>query len=63
MSRNSILSPTPKLRIAILGVGGIGSAFAFQLAGLGGHDVTVVARPDSPRLQQLKRDQGIVKAT
>lgn len=62
MSRDTTLAPTPKLRIAILGVGGIGSAFAFQLARVGGHDVTVVARPDSPRLQQLMRDQGIVKA-
>ena len=63
MSRDTILSPTPKLRIAVLGLGGIGSAFAFQLAHTGGHDVTVVARPDSPRLQQLVRDQGIIKST
>lgn len=63
MSRDTTLAPTPKLRIAILGVGGIGSAFAFQLARVGGHDVTVVARPDSLRLQQLIRDQGIVKIT
>ncbi len=62
MSRDTTMAPTPKLRIAVLGVGGIGSAFAFQLARVGGHDVTVVARPDSPRLQQLMRDQGIVKA-
>ncbi len=51
------------MRIAVLGVGGIGSAFAFQLARAGGHHVTAVARPDSPRLQQLERDQGIVKTT
>ena len=51
------------MRIAIIGVGGIGSAFAFQLARVGGHDVTVVARPGSPRWQQLVRDQGIVKTT
>ena len=63
MSRDTKQSPTAKLRIAILGVGGIGSAFAFQLARAGGHSVTVVARPDSLRLQQLMRDQGIVKAT
>ena len=48
------------LRVAILGVGRIGSAFAFQLARTGNHDVTVVARPGSPRLQQLQRDNGIV---
>jgi 2-dehydropantoate 2-reductase len=47
------------LRIAILGVGRIGSAFAFQLA-RGGHDVTVIARPGSARLAQLARDQAIV---
>jgi 2-dehydropantoate 2-reductase len=48
------------LRIAVLGVGKIGSAFAFQLARTGNHDVTVVARPGSARLQQLQRDNGIV---
>ena len=48
------------LRIAILGVGQIGSAFAFQLARTGGHDVTVIARPGSVRLAQLERDQAIV---
>lgn len=55
-------SPTtgPPLRIAILGGGKIGSAFAFQLARVGGHDVTVIARPDSVRLAQLQRDQAIV---
>jgi 2-dehydropantoate 2-reductase len=51
---------TPPLRIAILGVGRIGSAFAFQLVRTGGHDVTVIARPDSTRLKQLERDQAIV---
>ncbi len=63
MNRDKTSSPDPKLRIAIVGVGGIGSAFAFQLARVGGHDVTVVARPGSPRLQQLVRDGGIVKTT
>ena len=48
------------MRIAVIGVGGIGSAFAFQLARVGGHDVTAVARPGSPRLQQLLHDKGIV---
>ena len=53
-------APCPPLRIAILGVGKIGSAFAFQLVRTGGHDVTVIARPDSVRLAQLERDQAIV---
>ena len=55
-------SPTAgqPLRIAILGVGKIGSAFAFQLARTVGHDVTVIARPDSVRLAQLQRDQAVV---
>ena len=53
------MSPTA-LRIAILGAGKIGSTFAFQLARVGHHDVTVVARPGSVRLQQLNRDGGIL---
>ena len=52
-------APTP-LRIAVLGVGGIGSTFAFQLARVGQHGVTAVARPGSLRLDQLRRDSGIV---
>lgn len=48
------------LRIAVIGVGKIGSTFAFQLARAGNHDVTVVARPGSARLQQLQRDNGIL---
>jgi len=48
------------LNIAVVGVGSIGSTFGFQLARTGGHDVTVVARPGSSRLQQLRRDGGIV---
>ena len=48
------------LRIAIVGAGRIGSAFAFNLARTGGHDVTAIARPDSVRLGQLRRDKGIV---
>ncbi|MDB5613441.1 MAG: hypothetical protein JWQ22_1094 [Devosia sp.] len=51
-----------KLRIAILSVGKIGSTFAFQLAKVGGHDVTVIARPGSTRLAQLQRDGAIVDA-
>jgi len=57
LSPRSTSSP---LRIAILGVGKIGSAFAFQLARAGKHDVTVVARPGSSRLQRLQNDAGIV---
>ena len=52
--------PPDPLRIAVLGAGKIGSAFAFQLARTGRHDVTVVARSGSVRLQQLQRDGGIV---
>ena len=52
-------SPSP-LKIGILGPGKIGSTFAFQLARAGRHDVTVIARPRSERLQQLQRDGGIV---
>jgi len=46
--------------IAVIGVGGIGSAFAFQLARVGGHQVTAIARPGSLRLEQLGRTGGIV---
>lgn len=49
-------------KIAVLGGGKIGSTFAGQLARIGGHDVTVVARPGSLRLQQLRRDGGIIDA-
>lgn len=52
--------PPPSLKIAVLGAGKIGSAFAFQLARVGHHDVTVIARPGSTRLQQLQRHSGIV---
>jgi len=52
--------PSSKLRIAVIGVGGIGSTFAFQLARQGGHEVTAIARPGSGRLQQLRRDNAIV---
>lgn len=50
------------LSIAILGVGKIGSTFAYQLS-QAGHEVTVIARPGSIRLQQLQRDKGIVLTT
>ena len=56
----STVAPTSPLRIAIVGVGNIGSTFAFQLARIGGHDVTVIARPGSKRLEQLRRDGAIV---
>ncbi len=53
-------TPPSPMRIAVLGAGKIGSTFAFQLARVGGHDVTVIARPGSIRLQQLQRDDGII---
>lgn len=48
------------MKIAVVGPGGIGSTFAFQLA-RAGHEVTVVAR--GKRLEQLQRDQAIVTAS
>jgi 2-dehydropantoate 2-reductase len=57
-----MLAPSSPLRIAVLGAGKIGSTFAFQLARIGHHDVTVIARPGSLRLQQLERDGGIIDA-
>lgn len=48
-----------KRNICIIGIGGIGSTFAFQLA-QAGHRVTVVAR--GKRLEQLQRDRAIVKS-
>ena len=56
-------APSPPLRIAVVGVGNIGSTFAFQLARTGGHDVTVIARPASARLAQLERDGAIADVT
>ena len=53
------VAPGP-LRIGVIGVGGIGSTFAFQLARKGGHEVTAIARPDSARWKQLKRDGGVI---
>ncbi len=50
---------TSPLTIAVIGVGSIGSTFAYHLA-RAGHDVTVVARPGSPRFQQLQRDLGVM---
>jgi 2-dehydropantoate 2-reductase len=52
-------SAPQKVQIAVVGAGKIGSAFAFQLAREGGHDVTLIARPGSPRLQQLERDGAV----
>ena len=45
------------MQIAVIGLGGIGSTFAFQLA-RAGHEVTVVAR--GARLEQLRRDGAII---
>ena len=54
-----VFSPR-SLRIAIVGMGGIGSTFAFQLARMSRHEVTAIARPGSPRLKQLQRDGGVI---
>lgn len=51
------------LRIAILGGGRIGSAFAFHLARKTKHEVTIIARPASARLAQLQRHGGVVTTT
>ena len=48
------------MQIAVIGAGRIGSTLAFQLTRVGRHDVTAVARPNSERLRQLRRDDGIV---
>jgi 2-dehydropantoate 2-reductase len=55
---NIALKSTIPISIAVIGVGRIGSTFAYQLAGAG-HDVTLIARQGSKRLEQLKRDGGI----
>jgi len=59
MSNKTDRLSSKSLRIAVIGVGGIGSTFAFQLARIGHHDVTAIARPGSLRFQQLQRDLGI----
>ena len=53
-------APSLPLRIAVIGAGKIGSTFAFQLSNTGRHDVTVIARPGSVRLEQLRRDEAII---
>jgi 2-dehydropantoate 2-reductase len=50
--------PSLPLSIAVIGAGQIGSAFACQLV-RAGHHVTVIARPGSRRLHQLRRAGGI----
>ncbi len=61
MNKESARTFSPgTLRIAVIGVGGIGSTFAFQLARNGRHDVTAIARPESARFEQLKRDGGVI---
>lgn len=60
-SEGSLDSSSP-LRIAIIGGGRIGSAFAFYLIRNGHHDVTIVARPNSTRLKQLERDCGVISS-
>ncbi|GJG88915.1 hypothetical protein tb265_40960 [Gemmatimonadetes bacterium T265] len=60
MSGTVVRAPAPPLRIAVLGAGKIGSTFASQLVRVGGHEVTVIARPGSVRLRQLERDGAII---
>jgi 2-dehydropantoate 2-reductase len=49
-----------RMRVAVIGAGAVGSAFAWQLA-RAGHHITVVAR--GRRLDQLRRDGAIVTTT
>jgi len=46
------------MRIAIVGMGAVGTAIAYRLTLHGGHEVTAVAR--NKRLEQLSRDDGHV---
>ena len=48
------------LGVAVIGIGQMGTAFAFNRARVGTHDVTTVARPSSQRLAQLQSDGAIV---
>ena len=59
-NNDTSLDRSSSLQIAVVGLGGIGSAFAFQLAREGRHDVTAVARPGSLRLETLQCDNGVV---
>ena len=60
MSNGANTSSSQPLRIAVIGMGGIGSLLAFQFSRIGHHAVTAIARPGSPRLKQLERDGGVV---
>ncbi|MGY2733315.1 ketopantoate reductase family protein [Sphingomonas sp. UYP23] len=60
MTQTPAPTPPSRLRIAVIGAGQIGSTFASRLARNGGHEVTVVARPGSPRVAQLQRDGAII---
>lgn len=62
MSKATNSHSSQPLSIAIVGMGGIGSLLAFQFSCVGHHAVTAVARPGSPRFQQLERDGGVVNA-
>ncbi len=55
------ISNTQPQKIAVVGMGGMGSAFAFQLARVGHHDVTAIARMGSRRFDQLRNDGGVTK--
>jgi len=59
---NISLKTTTPISIAVVGVGRIGSTFAYKLAGAG-HKVTLVARRGSQRFEQLRREGGILLKT
>jgi 2-dehydropantoate 2-reductase len=56
----TLSSDRQSLKIAVVGMGGIGSTFAFQLAKTGGHEIVAVARSGSERLRQLQLEGGVV---
>ena len=59
MNAKENTASSPSLRIAVLGAGSIGSAFAFEVSRTGHHEVTAIARPESGRLEQLQSRRGI----
>ena len=52
----------PTLSIAVLGMGNVGSTYAYHLSHAG-HSVHAIARPGSARLAQLTRDSAVVLHT
>ncbi|SGY14320.1 BQ5605_C010g06139 [Microbotryum silenes-dioicae] len=47
-------------RIAIIGLGGIGSTFAFRLSSKGHHEITAIVRSKSKRYDQLSTSKAIL---